>query len=119
MIVESRTFAASPPACDFATQSGPMLVIDGDLHTRFLPDGSSTNIRNGVGIDTTGETLYLAISDDPVNFHHFGRFFRDYLAIDMALYLDGRISRLYAPDIGRVDRGLSIGPIIGTVIDTP
>ena len=119
MIVESRAFAAAPPACDFATQSGPMLVIDGDLHPRFLPNGSSINIRNGAGVDATGQTLYLVISNDPVNFHHFGRFFRDHLRINTALYLDGRISRLYAPDIGRVDRGLPIGPIIGTVVDVP
>jgi uncharacterized protein YigE (DUF2233 family) len=28
-IIESRTFAKTKPACTFATQSGPMLVIDG------------------------------------------------------------------------------------------
>ena len=40
-IVESRTFAKSPPACQFATQSGPMLVIEGALHPRFIPGGTS------------------------------------------------------------------------------
>ena len=34
----------------FATQSGPMLVIDGALHPRFEPNGKSRNIRNGVGV---------------------------------------------------------------------
>ncbi|WP_284262016.1 phosphodiester glycosidase family protein [Roseicyclus amphidinii] len=116
-IVESRAFAEAPPACRDATQSGPMLVIDGALHPRFLPDGTSRNIRNGAGVDESGQTLHLVISDEPVNFHHFARFFRDHLGVPQALYFDGRVSRLYAPDMGRADIGLPIGPIIGTVVD--
>lgn len=116
-IVESRAYAEDPPACRDATQSGPMLVIDGALHPRFIPDGTSRNIRNGVGVDATGRTLHLVISDVPVNFHHFARFFRDHLGVPQALYFDGRVSRLYAPGIGRADFGLPVGPIIGTVID--
>ena len=116
-ILESRAFAQDPPACRDATQSGPMLVIDGALHPRFIPDGASRNIRNGVGVDATGRRLYLVISDAPVNFHQFARFFRDHLGVPNALYFDGRVSRLYAPGHGRADIGLPIGPIIGTVID--
>jgi uncharacterized protein YigE (DUF2233 family) len=33
-----------------------------------------------------------------------------------ALYLDGRVSRLHAPGIGRSDIGFPLGPIIGTVV---
>jgi uncharacterized protein YigE (DUF2233 family) len=116
-LIESREFADDPPDCRDATQSGPMLVIDGDLHPRFIADGSSRNIRNGVGVDVDGTTLYLVISDAPVNFHHFARFFRDHLEVPNALYFDGRVSRLYAPAIGRADLGLPLGPIIGTVVD--
>lgn len=117
LVVESRQFAANPPACRFATQSGPMLVIDGALHPRFLADGTSLNIRNGVGVDTAGTRVYFAISDDAVNFHNFARLFRDYLGVGNALYLDGRVSRLYAPAIGRNDFGFWLGPILGTVVD--
>ena len=46
-IIETRAYAAAPPACREATQSGPMLVIRGALHPRFLPDSGSTYIRNG------------------------------------------------------------------------
>jgi uncharacterized protein YigE (DUF2233 family) len=116
-LIESRAYAADPPPCRHATQSGPMLVLDGALHPALLPDGSSRNIRNGVGVDETGRRLVLAISDEPVNFHHFARLFRDHLGLPDALYFDGRVSRLYAPGSGRVDVGLPIGPIIGTVID--
>lgn len=116
-IVESRSFAAARPDCRDATQSGPMLVIDGALHPRFLPDSDSRNVRNGVGVDATGRIVHLVISDAPVNFHHFARFFRDHLGLSQALYFDGRVSRLYAPGIGRADIGLPVGPIIGTVED--
>lgn len=116
-ILESRAYAAAPPECRDATQSGPMLVIDGALHPRFIPDGTSRNIRNGVGVEDGGQVLHLVISDAPVNFHHFARFFRDHLGVNQALYFDGRVSRLYAPGMGRADIGLPIGPIIGTVVD--
>lgn len=116
-IIESRAFAADPPACRHATQSGPMLVIDGALHPRFIDGGDSRNIRNGVGVEEGGSVLHLVISDVPMNFHHFARFFRDHLGVRQALYFDGRVSRLYAPGIGRMDIGLPVGPIIGTVVD--
>jgi len=115
-VVESRRFAEAPPNCRFATQSGPMLVIDGALHPRFIETSTSRNIRNGAGVSADGRSLILAISDVPVNFHHFGRFFRDGLGTPNALYLDGRVSRLHAPGIGRSDIGFPVGPIIGTVV---
>jgi uncharacterized protein YigE (DUF2233 family) len=116
-VIESRAYAANPPACRHATQSGPMLVIDGALHPRFLQDSASLNIRNGVGVAASGTRAYFAISDEPVNFHHFGRLFRDHLGTPDALYLDGRVSRLYAPSVGRNDFGFPLGPILGTVVD--
>lgn len=116
-VIESRAFEAAPPACEHATQSGPMLVIDGDLHPRFLRGSDSTNIRNGVGVNAEGDRMWMVISDQAVNFHHFARFFRDYLGTPNALYLDGRVSRLHAPEIGRSDLGFPVGPILGVVVD--
>ncbi|ARO15777.1 hypothetical protein BVG79_02437 [Ketogulonicigenium robustum] len=118
-VLETLRYAANPPACRFATQSGPMLVIDGALHPRFLPDSTSRNIRNGVGTTDDGRTAYFAISRQPVTFHAFGRLFRDGLGVKQALYLDGRISRLWAPEIGRRDGGLQLGPIVAVVGDQP
>lgn len=119
-VIESRAFAAAPPQCRIATQSGPMLVIDGALHPRFLPDSDSLYIRNGVGVSPDGQRAVFAISDSAVSFHQFARLFRDALGMRDALYLDGSISRLYAPKLRRHDRGLpfgpSLGPIIGTVV---
>lgn len=115
-VIESRKYVERPPACRFATQSGPMLVIDGQLHPEFLPGSDSVNIRNGVGVSADGTRAVFAISNQPVNFHAFARFFRDALGLPNALFLDGSISRLYAPNLGRDDLGLPLGPIIGTVV---
>ena len=115
-VVESRAFAAAPPECRHASQSGPMLVIDGALHPRFLEDATSRFIRNGVGVSADGRTAFLAISDRPVTFHEFGRLFRDALGVPQALYFDGNVSRLHAPGLGRSDRGRMLGPLVGLVV---
>lgn len=114
-VIESRAFAADPPQCRHATQSGPMLVIDGALHPRFIPGSDSLYTRNGVGVSPDGKTVWFAISDGPVNFHDFATFFRDGLGARNALFLDGSISRLYAPEVGRDDFGFPMGPIVGMV----
>ncbi|MDK8872456.1 phosphodiester glycosidase family protein [Paracoccus sp. SSJ] len=114
-VIESRAFAKAAPDCRLATQSGPMLVIDGALHPRFLVDSDSRYIRNGVGVSPDGQTAWFAISDRAVTFHQFGRLFRDGLGARDALYFDGSISRLYAPGLGRADFGRRLGPIIGYV----
>lgn len=114
-VIESRAFAEARPDCRLATQSGPMLVIDGALHPRFLVDSDSRYIRNGVGVSRDGQTAWFAISDKPVTFHEFGRLFRDGLGVRDALYFDGSISRLYAPGLNRADFGRSLGPMIGLV----
>ncbi len=92
-VIESRAFAAAPPACRIATQSGPMLVIDGELHPRFLVDSDSLYIRNGVGVSADGQTAYFAISDDQVTFHQFGRLFRDVLGTPQATRTTATIDR--------------------------
>ncbi len=115
-VIESRAFKAEAPACSFATQSGPMLVLDGELHPKLLPDSDSTYVRNGVGVTADGSRAVFAISNDAVNFHSFARLFRDALGLSDALYFDGNISRLFAPDLSRHDAGFPMGPIVGTVV---
>ncbi|MCR8826890.1 phosphodiester glycosidase family protein [Pseudosulfitobacter koreensis] len=114
-VIETLRFARENPACTSATQSGPMLVIDGELHPRFLVDATSRYVRNGVGTSADGHRAVFAISNNPVTFHEFGSFFRDALDVPQALYFDGNVSRLYAPGLGRHDPGRRLGPIIGTV----
>lgn len=112
-VLEARAFAAEPRPCEAATQSGPMLVIDGALHPRFRPDSTSRNFRNGVGASEDGSRAVFAISNAPVTFHEFARLFRDGLGLPDALYLDGSVSRLHAPALGRSDFGPRMGPIVG------
>ncbi|MFP7569665.1 phosphodiester glycosidase family protein [Marivita sp. S2033] len=118
-VIETLTYEAARPECTHATQSGPMLVVDGELHPRFLPDSTSRYIRNGVGTSADGTRVVFAISDQPVTFHEFGRIFRDDLKLPQALFLDGNVSRLYAPQLKRSDFGRWLGPIIGVVEDLP
>jgi len=99
----------------FATQSGPMLVIDGEIHPRFLPASESLKRRNGVGVTKEGEVVFV-LADVPVRFYDFAIFFRDELDTPNALYLDGTISRLYAPELSRNEPGVSMGPIVGVVV---
>ena len=115
-VIESRSFKKTRPDCRFATQSGPMLVIGGELHPKLLPDSDSLYVRNGVGVSEDGTRANFAISNDAVNFHALARLFRDELGLRDALYFDGNISRLYAPGLDRHDGGFPMGPIVGTVV---
>jgi uncharacterized protein YigE (DUF2233 family) len=99
------------PAIRLATQSGPMLVIDGQLHPKFDHDGSSRHIRNGVGVTSGGEALFV-ISDGPVSLGKFGRFFRDGLKTPNALFFDGAVSALWDPASGRRDLTKPLGPMV-------
>lgn len=109
-VVSSDKWKPSP-AIRLATQSGPMLVIDGRLHPAFEHDGSSRYVRNGVGIAPDGRPRFV-ISDDAVSLGKFARFFRDQLRCRNALFFDGAVSALWDPAAGRRDVTKPLGPII-------
>ena len=113
-VMESRAFLKRNRRPDYATQSGPMLVIEGKLHPRFVEGSDFKKRRNGVGM-INRHTIVFAISEGPVSFHDFATLFRDQLACRNALFLDGTISSLHAPEIGRADFLWPVGPIIGVV----
>ncbi len=113
-VLASDAYAAADLAPRFATQSGPMLVIDGALHPAFNPDGTSRRRRNGVGVTADGVVVF-ALSDVPVTFHTFARAFREQLDTPNALYLDGVVSRVWAPALGRKERGLDLGPMVAVI----
>lgn len=98
-VVETRDYNPGQKV-RHAVQSGPMLVSNGRLHPRFIESSSSLYVRNGVGVDREGRVVF-AISDLPVNFHDFATLFRDRLDTPNALYLDGSISAMYAPELNR------------------
>jgi len=110
-VATSEAYAAAKPDARFATQSGPMLVIDGKLNPLFDADGPSRYVRNGVGVTPNG-TARFVISARPVSLGRFARLFRDRLKTPNALFLDGFVSRLWDPPRGRMDGGPKIGPIV-------
>lgn len=110
-VTPSTRFRKHMPKPVWATQSGPMLVIDGKLHPKFDSDGPSQLVRNGVGVRDP-DHAFFAISEDPVSFGRFARLFRDALACPNALYLDGTVSSLWDRPAGRQDRYSNLGPML-------
>lgn len=110
-VMETSAYAAARPDVMFATQSGPMLVIDGRLHPRFEQNGTSRYIRNGVGVRDEN-TVVLAISRSEVSLGSFARLFRDGLDCANALFLDGVVSALSNGERMIVGGNYPAGPII-------
>ena len=96
----------------FATQSGPMVVINGEINTKFKIGSDNLNIRSGVGIIDKNHVVFV-ISNQRVNFYDFAALFKEEFHCKEALYLDGAISEMYLPEAGRFDDGGNFGPIIG------
>lgn len=97
----------------YATQSGPMLLIDGDIHDRFKDGSKNLNIRNGVGILPNGSIVF-GMSKDLINFYDFATYFKS-LGCENALYLDGFVSKTYLPSKGYNDLKGNFGVIIGEI----
>lgn len=113
-VVASQEFAPFRDSAVYATQSGPMLVINGAINSKFMQGSQNVYIRNGVGISRDGKVVF-AISNELVNFYDFASLHKDKLNCDNALYLDGAISKMYLPEIGRYDLGGNFGGMIGVV----
>lgn len=114
-ILTTEDFLAAEMKPRIATQSGPMLVIDGALHPMLIPNSTDKTGRSGVGVCENG-VVRFAISDGRVNFHEFARLFRDQLGCANALFLDGgRGVGLYSPEMGRNDFSWhgGYGPMFG------
>jgi uncharacterized protein YigE (DUF2233 family) len=111
-VAETRAFLKQRPQPELATQSGPMLVIDGRLHPRFDWRSTSLKARNGVGVRADGKVMF-AISQAEVTFDAFARLFRDGLNCPNALFLDGGSApNLYAPSLNRLGNIISLGPML-------
>lgn len=113
-VMETTAYSRAKLTPRFATQSGPLLLNDNVIHPNFKSDSENAKLRNGVGVD--GTRVVFAISDSAVTFHAFASLFRDVLKTPNALFLDGSISRFYAPTLNRDDFGLAMGPIVGVTV---
>lgn len=116
-VITTDDYASEQPKPLLATQSGPMLVHNGEITTSAVMSPNSTwrKIRNGVCAPSPDAVVFV-ISESPVTFYEFANFFRNALHCREALYLDGTISSLYAPSLNREDRGSDMGPILGVAV---
>lgn len=110
-VCTTEQYIADAPTPRLATQSGPMLVIDGAIHPKFNEGSPNLRIRSGVGIDENGRVVF-AISESFVNFYDFAIFFRDTLHCSNALFLDGALSFCYAPALNMTFSGGTYGGLI-------
>lgn len=83
----------------YATQSAPMVSINGAINNIFKKSSTSKHIRSGVGVAKKNGImnkyeLIFAISNQRITFYDFTRIFKYYACKD-ALYLDGAISEMY------------------------
>lgn len=95
-----------------ATQSGPALLLDGEIHHEFREGSSNYALRSGVGVSPDGRTVYLVLSGW-TNLWDFATLFRDELGVEDALYLDGQISHLWVT--GMETPGVLAGPYAGII----
>ena len=94
----------------YATQSGPMLVINGKLHSAFQKNSTNLNIRNGVGILPDGRIMFV-MSKKEINFYDFATYFQN-AGCKYALYLDGFVSRTYLAEKNWMQTDGDFGVII-------
>ena len=111
-IVESSRYEHLGEKVRLATQSGPLLVLNGILHPAFRHGSGNKLVRNGVGVRTAQQVCFV-ISEAPVNFDEFARLFRDELKCPDALFLDGTVSSLHSETLKRSDFHIDLGPLIG------
>ena len=111
VVLDSKSFQKQLKQYNYATQSGPLLVVNNQINPVFTPESNSLFIRNGVGITQDGKIIF-AISSQPVNFYVFAALFKEKLQCPNALFLDGAISKMYAPEANRFDEDGNLGPFV-------
>ncbi|MFD1466896.1 phosphodiester glycosidase family protein [Hymenobacter caeli] len=99
---------------EYATQSGPMLIINGQIHPRFMHGSKNINIRNGVGILDDGNIIFV-MSKKEINFYDFANYFK-IMGCNNALYLDGFVSRTYLPEKEWMQTDGDFGVIVGVTL---
>jgi uncharacterized protein YigE (DUF2233 family) len=100
----------------YATQSGPMLVIDGAIHPSFKEGSANVNIRNGVGILPNNSVVFV-MSKKEINLFDFAKYFKD-LGCKNALFFDAFVSRTYLPSQNWNQTDGDFGVIVAITKDT-
>jgi len=110
-ILPSTIFKNKKQSITWATQSGPMLLINNKVHPAFKEGSTNLNIRNGVGMVSEHEIVFV-ISQKKVNLFDFSMLFKEILNCKNALYLDGFVSKAYIPKLNRNDLDGDFGVMI-------
>jgi len=114
LVVESTALDVTKIKIKWATQSGPLLILNKKIHSEFRENSKNLLIRNAVGVDAENK-IHFVISRDAVNFYEFAELFQKKLNSDNALYLDGNVSQIYSTQLKRYDRFVELGPMFGVV----
>ena len=115
VIVSTAEYAKSKFKADYATQSGPMLVLNRQINPIFMTDSTSLRIRNAVGIKD--QVLYFVITEQAVNFYELASFMQADLGVEQALYLDGSISAVYLAEKSINTQSSPFGPMLAYIED--
>ena len=105
---------------DYAVQSGPMLLIAGNINSRFVKDLSSPYKRNAVCTTREGELLFVMTLDYEQEWPSFYRLAQALQSFGcyQALYLDGSISSWFVRGKSGTFHWSNFAGIIA-VTDTP
>ncbi len=115
VIVSTAEYAKRKFKADYATQSGPMLVLNRKINPIFLAESASLRIRNAVGIKA--QVLYFVITEQAVNFYELASFMQSDLGVEQALYLDGSISAVYLAEKSINTQSSPFGPMLAYIED--
>ena len=94
-------YANMAPKPDYAVQSGPMLLIDGKINSRFIKGLSSPYSRNAVCTTKDDKLLFILTEqrkDEWPSFYRLASALQT-IGCHQALYLDGSISNWYVPSV--------------------
>lgn len=96
----------------YATQSGPLLVIEGKINDALPKSGGRKLPRNAVCVTQDGHVV-LSLAEAPIGFREFAQHLKTTHHCKEALYLDGAISDVYWPKEDRHGRYGNFGPMFG------
>lgn len=113
LIISAENFRHNA-SIEYATQSGPMLLVDGNINPKLRKGSTNFRIRNGVGLLPDGRLLF-AISKGFINFYDFADYFKRKGCLN-SLYLDGTVSQIYLESSKRRIPAGSVGVIIGETL---
>jgi uncharacterized protein YigE (DUF2233 family) len=111
-IIETESFEdfATINKVNFATQSGPILLMNKKINPSLMRFGNNKLVRNAVCLSSENRVSF-SISKQPVSFTELAIHLKEDLDCHSALYLDGSISGVYLKENVYLDPTL-YGPLI-------